>query len=120
MFPCCREAVFDELIQEVAEPEEGEPLRHLDIMGFASDLFEVGAKPETLFRNRSVLYEISNALELAAAKRLKKQRQQQGMASGGVVSKLFNAWHRPRFPLRTITNSWVHLSRWKGQWGKYI
>ena len=59
-------------------------MRHLDTAGFASELFELGAKPETLFRNRSVLYEISHALELAVAKRLKKQRQQQGLASGMV------------------------------------
>lgn len=77
-----REAVFDTLVEEVTEPGEGEPLRHLDVAGLASDLFNLGAKPDTLFRNRSALYEISSILERSVAKKLKKQANEKAIASG--------------------------------------
>ena len=89
--PSCllREALFDELVQEVAEPEEGEPLRHLDAPAFAADLFELGAKPETLYRNRSTLYEISSALEQAHQRRQKKLKRQLEGDIPGRVNAIF-------------------------------
>ena len=77
-----REAVFDELVSEVQSPEEGEPLQHLDVQELASDLFGLGAKPETLFRNRTTLYEVSSALERAAAKRQKALAKANGTWAG--------------------------------------
>ncbi len=67
-----REALFDTLVEEVTSPAEGEPLRHLDVQALASDLFGAGAKTETLYRNRTALYEVSGALERAASRRQKK------------------------------------------------
>ncbi|GAX73957.1 hypothetical protein CEUSTIGMA_g1407.t1 [Chlamydomonas eustigma] len=66
-----REAVFDTLLTELLSKEPDNPLQHLDIQELASDLFDRGAKEATLFRNRTALYEISNALEGALKRRLK-------------------------------------------------
>ena len=79
--------MFDALLEELQGPEEGEPLRHLDVLPFAADLFALGAKSETLFRNRSALYEISNGLERFAGKKLKKAAREAAGDAGVCVCK---------------------------------
>ncbi len=39
---CCREAVFDAVIDETVHPSEKMPLRHLAIEEFADHLFQLG------------------------------------------------------------------------------
>jgi len=73
-------------VEEVTDPDESEPLRHLDVAALASDLFNLGAKPDTLFRNRSTLYELSSILERSTAKKLKRQLAKGEKAAEGAES----------------------------------
>ncbi len=86
-----RSALFEPLVEQLARPSargaDGEEavdhLRHLDAAALAADLFAMGAKPETLYRNRTALYELSAALERAAAKRQRRLDNKAGGSASG-------------------------------------
>jgi hypothetical protein len=73
--------MFDPLLEEIQQPEEGGPLRHLDVQQLARSMFSQGALPETPARNRAVLYALSEGLERALARRLRKEGKGKGLAS---------------------------------------
>lgn len=72
----CRESVFDALIEEIQSPSEGMPLRNLAVDTLASELFDLGAQPETRAKNRAALYALSEQLEKAQRKRAKTEKAQ--------------------------------------------
>lgn len=68
-----RESVFDLVLEQMHEPSEGQPLRHLDSAQLAQTLFNLGAQADVLARNRGELYGLSEALEAAARKRARRE-----------------------------------------------
>eukprot|EP00798_Chlamydomonas_sp_ICE-L_P021514 gene21514-28497_t len=68
-----REGVFDELLEELRNPSEGEPLKNMDIQGLATMIFDTGARPSTSTKNRTVLYALSELAEKAKKKRMRME-----------------------------------------------
>lgn len=78
----CRDSVFEPLLEAIRNPseEDSKYLGNLDTQQLANIVFEAGAAPDLLAKNRQVLYELSNDLEKAQRKRQKREMEMEAQA----------------------------------------